>query len=126
MSLSPDELGYFIQQVGGAALVVGLTQDEANNITTKMSTSLTFRCRPPASLSPGGPAGPQSICTDKDCPLAPNADCSAYDFDNGTSPDPALVNGAVSISSTASSTPTSTRSAVPNTSHKSNTIPIAV
>jgi len=107
-------------------VVVGLTQDEATTIKTRMSTSLTFRCRPPVAITPGGPAGPQSICTDKDCPLAPNADCSAYDFNNGTSPDPALVNGQVVSSSTATSSPTSSNTAASSGHHSSKTLPIAV
>lgn len=73
--------------------MVGLTAGEAAIIKTRMSTSLTYRCKPKAAITPGAPLGPQSICTSKDCPLAPISECSAYDLNNGTSPAPAQVNG---------------------------------
>jgi hypothetical protein len=135
MSLDPDELGYFIAQIGDAAQVIGLTPDEANVITSRMSTGLTFRCKPPSAITPGGIPGPQSICTDEECPLAPESDCTAYDFNNGTSPDPTPVNGAVIQPSSASSTTpvssaTSSASSNPSSSNSkssnSKIIPIAV
>jgi hypothetical protein len=126
MSLDPDDLGYFISQVGAAAQVVGLTSDEANSITTQMSTGLTYRCKPPTAITPGGPLGPQSICTNAKCPLAPGAVCSAYNFDNGTSPDPAPVNGVVTPTPTANSTaPPAATSGAPSSNNR-KTVKIAV
>jgi len=111
MALDPIELGYFIEQVGFAAQSVGLTKKEATTITNIMNQGLTYRCRPLSALFPGGVVGPQSLCTDVSCPLAPNYDCTGYDFDNGTSPQPQQVNGQSSSSTTTSSTtPTSTTS----------------
>ncbi|KAF2663139.1 hypothetical protein BT63DRAFT_380420 [Microthyrium microscopicum] len=129
MALNPDELGYFIQQVGLAAQLGGLSTTEATTITTNMGNGLTYRCKAPAPLFPGGVVGPQTICTDASCPISPNADCSAYDVNNGTSPSPALVNGqaapSVSLSPTNSSTPTNTPAAASSDSHK-KTVDIAV
>ena len=131
MSLDPNELGYFIEQVGLAAQSVGLTSAEADGITTNMNAGLNFRCRPESALFPGGVIGPQSLCTNPSCPLAPNYDCSVYDFDNGTSPLPQLVNGAASSSSSSTSTtatptvsPTSTSAAASSSNKK--TVDIAV
>jgi hypothetical protein len=121
MALGPNELGYMIQNVGLSALVLGMTPDESNNITTKMNTGLNFRCKPPVALTPGGTPGPNSICTDKTCPLAPNPDCSAYSFKDGISPQPQLVHPLPSSSAAPNTTVTAT--AVPG---KTNVIPIAV
>jgi len=125
MSLDPNELGYFIEQVGLAAQSVGLTSAEADGITTNMNAGLNYRCRPESALFPGGVIGPQSICTNPSCPLAPNYDCSVYDFDNGTSPLPQLVNGGASSSSASTSTtttpttsPTSTTAAASSSNKK--------
>jgi len=132
MALDPNELGYFIQQVGLAAQSVGLTSDEAEVIMTNMNAGLNYRCRPDSALFPGGVVGPQSICTDESCPLAPNYDCSVYDFDNGTSPQPQLVNGGSSASSSSASatsttsTPSSSSSSTPAPSSSHKTVDIAV
>jgi hypothetical protein len=133
MALDPFEVGYFIEQVGLAAQLVGLTPKEANTLTTALGEGVTYRCRPAVVLFKGGVPGPQSICTDSSCPLAPNADCSAYDFDNGTSPQPALVNGQVlppapthsSSSNTSSSTNTTSPPPTSN-SRRHKTVDIAV
>ena len=136
MALDPFELGYFIEQVGLAGQLVGLTADEAEGIQNKMDQSLTYRCRANSALFPGGIVGPQSICTDKSCPLAPNSNCSDYDFDNGTSPAPALVNEAASPSSSSSSvapsktsSPSGSASPKPvaaSSSHKTTDIAVGV
>jgi hypothetical protein len=102
MSLDQYELEFFVSQVGASALSVGLTNEETAVFTTELKQGIGYRCLPPASLFPGGVISPQSICTNVECPLAPNADCSAYDFDDGTSPLPALVNGQAIPSSTSS------------------------
>ncbi len=122
MSLNPYDLGYFIQQVGLAARSVGLTQKEATAVTDDMAQGLTFRCKPLSALVPDGLVGPQSICTDASCPLAPDFDCTGYDFDNGTSPPPQDVNEPASSSTTASST-TSTSSATPPPTSSTTTKP---
>ena len=134
MALNPDDLGYFIEQVGLAAQSVGLTQAEATKITDAMAEGLTYRCKPLSPLVPGGIVGPQSICTDASCPLAPDYDCTGYDFDNGTSPQPQAVNGPDSASTTTSSTastssatlaPTSGPTTTPSSDH-TKTVGIAV
>jgi hypothetical protein len=112
---------------------VGLTPNEAKTLTTALGQGVTYRCRPAVALFPGGVPGPQSICTNSSCPLAPNADCSAYDFNNGTSPKPALVNGQVlppapsnsSSSNTISSTNTTSSKPTSNSYHH-RTVDIAV
>jgi hypothetical protein len=133
MSLDPYDLGYFIDQVEGAARVIGLTAGEAAAIKQEMSSSLTFRCKPKVAITPGAPLGPQSICTNKDCPLDPNPDCSAYDLNNGTSPEPELVNGpaapsssSATVSPSASGIPSNTSTPIPASHSSSKIIPIAV
>lgn len=86
MALDPNELGWFIENVGLAARSVGISEREANIITSSMSRSLNLRCLPPIAVLPGGPVAPQGLCTDATCELAPNAACTAYDFPNGISP----------------------------------------
>lgn len=120
MALDPNELGYFIEQVGLAAKTVGISDTEANTITSSMSRNLNYRCLPPVAVIPGGPVGPQSMCTDSTCDLANNAVCSAYDYPGGISPRPALVNGVVET------TPSATPSATPMQRKKSNVLPIAI
>lgn len=113
MALDPYDLGYFIEQVGLAAQSVGLTLAEATAVTNDMAQGLTYRCRPLSALVPGGIVGPQSVCTDSSCPLAPDYDCTGYDFDNGTSPQPQEVNGPLSSTTTSSATSTSSASLIP-------------
>jgi hypothetical protein len=119
MALDPDELGYFIDQVGAAARVMGISDGEATTITTNMGLNLGLRCRAPVAIVAGKPAQPQGICTDATCELAPNPDCAAYDYPDGISPEPALVHPTPSSSPSPSASPAPVKK-------KSNVLPIAV
>ena len=122
-ALNPDELGYFIEQVGLASQSVGLTLNEATSVTNNMNEGFAYRCKPVSALVAGGIPGPQSVCTDSSCPLAPNYDCSAYDFNNGTSTPPQEVHGPPS--SSASPIQTSSPTITPSSDHN-KTVGIAV
>lgn len=76
MALDANELGYFIQQVGLAALSFGVSQADATAAGTALQTLFGYRCSPPANIV-GGPQL-ESICDAKSCPLDPKADCGQY------------------------------------------------
>lgn len=92
MKSDPFESGYFNEQIVLAAKSLGF--EEADCDFTQKALDATFgnRCSPAAPVIPAS-AGPQlqAICVSENCPLDPNATCSAYP-DNGTVPFPAIAN----------------------------------
>ena len=85
--------------------------EDANIIYNILDTLFNKRCSPPtAAVGIGAPAELQSICIAENCPLDPNANCSAYP-DNGIAKIPVNVtkvaNG-TSSSSSAVASPTGT------------------
>ena len=76
MDLDPNELGYFIQQVGLAALSFGVTQADANTVGMVLMQYFGYRCSPPLAITSGPML--QSMCINKKCPLDPNAMCNLY------------------------------------------------
>jgi hypothetical protein len=117
MKSDPYEVGYFNEQIVLAAKSLGF--EEADCDFTQKALDATFgnRCSPAAAVIPAS-AGPQlqAICVSENCPLDPNATCSAYP-DDGFVPFPEIANatlaGAVvkendtSAASTASASGTS-------------------
>jgi hypothetical protein len=86
MNLDPNELGYFISQVGAAATCLGVASSDVTIVANVLMEYFGYRCSPPMAIT--GPVLPQSMCTDCDkCPYAQNADCSAY-CDGGCSSPP--------------------------------------
>jgi len=78
MSLDPNEVGYFISQVGLAAASFGVASSDITIVANSLVSYFDYRCTPPMTIVPG--AGPQlqEICGDPTCPLAPNPECWYY------------------------------------------------
>ena len=77
MDLDANEVGYFIQNVGLAALSFGVTQADVNTVGGVLMQYFGYRCSPPLDIVGMGPQL-QSICIGKDCPLDPMAVCNQY------------------------------------------------
>lgn len=77
MSLDPNEVGYFISQVGAAAVCLGVSTADAAAVGGVLQQYFGYRCSPPRTI---GNLGPQldSICENAACPLDPNANCKLY------------------------------------------------
>lgn len=92
MKSDPFESGFFSEQIVLAAKSLGF--EEADCDFTQKALDATFgnRCSPAAPVIPAS-AGPQlqAICVSENCPLDPNATCSAYP-DNGVVPFPEIAN----------------------------------
>lgn len=81
MSLTHDENGYFIQQVGLSATSFGVTAEDATAVGNLLDGKFNVRCGPIESYPPGYRPASQSICLDPSCPLAtPVHDCRAIPF----------------------------------------------
>jgi hypothetical protein len=91
MALDPNEIGYFIQNVGLAALSFGVTQDDVNTVGSVLMQYFGYRCSPPLDIVGWGPEL-QSICADKMCPKDPNSVCKLYPW-YGVSPEPQSAPG---------------------------------
>ena len=91
MGLDPNEVGYFISQVGAAAASFGVSAADIQTVASTLSSVFNVRCAPAVALVNGN-SQLQSICVAQECPLAPNAVCSAYE-NNGVEPEPQAVNG---------------------------------
>ncbi|EXJ74970.1 uncharacterized protein A1O5_01666 [Cladophialophora psammophila CBS 110553] len=87
------EAGYFNEQIVLAGKSIGFEEPDVNFTREALDQTFTYRCIPPAAVIPPS-AGPQlqTICSDVySCPLAANANCSAYP-DNGVVPYPEIAN----------------------------------
>ena len=91
MDLDPNEVGYFISQVGAAAASFGVSSADIQTVAGTLSSVFNVRCAPAVALV-NNDAEYQSICVDKSCPLAPNAVCWKYP-NNGYEPEPQSVCG---------------------------------
>jgi hypothetical protein len=90
MSLDAAEFGYFVQQVGLAALSFGADPNDLVPVATALATLFGQRCAPAVSVLGGlVPAELQSICIDDACTLTPNGTCDAY----GAAIEPRPCNG---------------------------------
>ena len=78
MDLNPYQLGYFIQQVGGAALSFGVAEDDVNAVAMALETLFDMRCEPPMTVIPSDGPQLQSICIDGSCSVATNPSCNSY------------------------------------------------
>lgn len=79
MNLSPEQIGYFITQVGLSAASFGVTEEDVTAVGESLNKAFGYRCAPAAVIVPSQKAQPQSICQAKECPLSPKDTCSAYD-----------------------------------------------
>ena len=93
MDLNYWEVSYFIEQVVLAVQSFGMEEPDVDYTRTGLNQTFGYRCSPPAAVIPAS-AGPQlqAICADvNSCPLAENANCSAYP-DSGVLNYPAIAN----------------------------------
>ncbi|KAI9840744.1 MAG: hypothetical protein M1838_003928 [Thelocarpon superellum] len=110
MALDPFEVGYFITQVGLSAASFGVATEDVTTVGEALGKLFDYRCSPPTTVIPSQGPQLQSICTDKQCPLSPNATCS-LESNNGVAVAPAnattnsTTNATTSVSSTGSLTP---------------------
>jgi len=124
MALSPEEITYFIMNVGAAATSFGVTTDDATTVGTTLNSLFNYACIPASAIVTTDPVL-NSMCDGEGCPLAPMANCSAYDTTNttdGVESEPATATvtgqGSTSTASTTAGTGSSTASpgaAVANT-----------
>jgi hypothetical protein len=77
MALDPNEVGYFISQVGAAAVCLGVSVADATAVGGILESYFGFRCSPPRTIANLGPQL-NSICENAACPLDPDADCGLY------------------------------------------------
>ena len=108
MDLNPNELNYFITQVGLSAASFGVTTDDVTAVGMALNSLFGFKCSAATTVIPNTPPETQAICQDDSCPLAANANCSAYG--KAVAPMSATVSSAG---------PTSTSNAGPSTSGSS-------
>ncbi len=97
MNLDPNQLGYFIQQVGLAASSFGVSTADITTVATALNKLFGYRCSPPQVVIPEMGATLNSICVNSACPLDPNANCSAYP-NNGVAIAPMKANMSSSAS----------------------------
>ncbi|RWA10897.1 hypothetical protein EKO27_g4213 [Xylaria grammica] len=100
MALDPNELGYFITQVGLAASSFGVADSDVQAVGTALTSLFDERCAPPTTVIPSQGAQLQAICIDDTCPLAAEATCASYE----PVVEPSPVSSSVSATPTASST----------------------
>jgi len=118
MDLNVYQLSYFIAQVGLAAASFGVSPNDTEAVGMALQQFFGYRCAPPVAIVPQVPAQLQSICIAPDCPLAANANCSAY----GTVITPTYANGTnVTSPMPSSNVPTSTGTAIAPSSSVSKT-----
>lgn len=90
MALDPNELGYFIQQVGLAATSFGVEVEDVAPVAEALGKLFGYRCSPPTVVIPAQGTTLNSICQAADCPLDAMATCAAYP-NNGTVMEPQMV-----------------------------------
>jgi hypothetical protein len=100
MDLNVSQLRYFITQVDLAATSFGVATSDVEAIGMALQKFFGYRCAPPVAIVPQAPAQLQ-FCIAPDCPLAANANCSAYE----TAFTPTYVNGTNFTSPMPSSNP---------------------
>ncbi|KAK5274939.1 hypothetical protein LTR99_004351 [Exophiala xenobiotica] len=95
MDLDIFETGWFNAQIVLAVQSFGFEDPDVTFTREGLNKTFTARCIPPAAVIPAS-AGPQlqSICIAPDCPLDPQANCSAYP-NNGIGAQPAVANATI-------------------------------
>ena len=79
MNINKTQNDYFIQQVGGAAAALGVTEDDVGVVASVLDGVFNKRCTPPLTADSGVPefmvGTNPSICQAMDCPVADEASC---------------------------------------------------
>lgn len=78
MDLDPNEVGYFIQQVGLSAQSFGVAPDDVTAVGKLLTETFDGKCAAAATVISAQGAQLQAICIADDCPMAAQANCSAY------------------------------------------------
>lgn len=104
MALDPNQIGYFITQVGLSAASFGVAQSDISAVASALFSLFDYKCSPPVTVVPEQGPVLDSICLDVTCPLDPHAMCGLYDNMNGTSPSPATASSCLSGSMSATAT----------------------
>lgn len=91
MGLDPNEVGYFISQVGAAAASFGVSDPDVQAVAGLLAITFNVACAPAQALVRGDSEF-QSICVAKECPKAPNAVCYLYE-NYGFFPEPMSIGG---------------------------------
>ena len=85
MGITQEQNDFFIEQVGAAALALGVTMEDVNTIASILDGVFNTRCPPPVEADDGLPSflvgTNPSICQADSCPLAATSPCA--DPDNG-------------------------------------------
>ncbi|TRX88549.1 hypothetical protein FHL15_010588 [Xylaria flabelliformis] len=106
MALDPNEVGYFITQVGLAASSFGVADSDVQAVGKALISLFDYRCAPPTAVIESQGAQLQAICIADTCPLAANSTCDSYQ--------PVVEPSSVSSSGSASATPTASYSTSPS------------
>jgi hypothetical protein len=72
MDIKPYQLYYFINQIGDAAISLGVGSVDVDTLQSALTNDFGFRCSSNAAIVPAAYLEPQSICQDESCPVAPN------------------------------------------------------
>lgn len=75
--LDPNQVGYFIEQVGLSAASFGVAKSDVAAVGQALEKLFDYRCAPKTTVVPAQGPQYQSVCTDKSCPLAMNSTCAA-------------------------------------------------
>ena len=88
-------MGYANEQITLAVKSLGFEQPDVDFTLQSLEKVFSYRCSPATAVIPPE-AGPklQSICGSSDCPLDPNATCSAYP-DDGVEQYPVIANASL-------------------------------
>lgn len=78
MDLGPNDMGYFIEQVGLSAASFGVADADVTAVGKALTTLFDYKCEPAETVIKAQGPQLQSICIADQCPLSPNATCSAY------------------------------------------------
>lgn len=121
MDLDENEVGYFIGQVGMAAMSFGVTEADATAVGSALTMLFDFRCAPNATAIAAQGLQQQSICSADTCPLAEGAVCDQY----APAVEPMNATSTANSSSTATGTSTATDTATGTASSSpSETTPV--
>jgi hypothetical protein len=99
----------FITQVGLAATSFGVTAEDAMAVGMTLNGAFNYACIPASAIVTTDPVL-NSMCDGADCPLAPNANCTAYDTTNtnGTEAEPSTASGSATATGSATGSATGT------------------
>lgn len=71
MNLGPEDVGYFITQIGLSLSSMGVTDEDVAISNSTFDRLFNYRCLPPYDLIKNQGAQSSSICQRSDCPIAP-------------------------------------------------------